>query len=1102
MEYYFDQFSRFAHFFVGHTMQSLIPSLILTIVVAAGLHIIKNIDAATRYRILAAVMAIVIIMPVVTAVAPLDVDLPGFVRGIVVTEKPYKSPAASQMSKMNTPGTVPMLDTQDNSLNANHDVINAPAVGNSPEMAVPLTGIAEHAESITPADSPQNEYSIRQLILEGFPLIALLLWTLVFLVMMFRIVLGYRGLKCLKATVQPLSAEHVRRVAQLTAPLDPHRRITIGQSDRVSIPVSAGFIRPMVIMPFGLMDKLNDRELQAIIVHEMAHLARYDDWTKLAQKILTAVFFFNPAVLWINRRLDLERELACDTVVLDLIDQPRIYADCLTMMIQRNIVPSEPTLVTGAMLSRKQIFRRIEMIMNRKLNLRPLSRGRYAGLMASIIIMSILLFQAAPGLAWPYHPFKLSVFAEVIKEKSDSSTATVFRSEKDDKSQKTTLRDAPLIYSPGDGLWRLLDTAKLLQDLETALEEAEVEALEERLEQPDIYEPAVHTPPAEPLSPEPVIVPDSERGIRKIGDYMVLTPDEANDEFIDSEEGEEYLRALAESNAKFAEKYGEAIEKYYAQRKDEESGELDKADRELARELARAQSEYTVVNDLGDLFGGFSDDHIMINHDDDGSITYEWKQGADRVRVEAEGEFKLNDEDNEIVWMAEEALVEIYERKDGIRQEILIEPGDDGNPVYTYRYNGKTRDFDSDAREWYHQVMLECVRKTGFNAAERAERVYQKEGLDGVLREISDIESDYVARIYFGSVLDNFDLTDDELGRVIKFVTENVESDYEKAELLLTVAAAQKDENVLLEDFVLAVKSLGSDYERRRVLSELSLDSDVSTGVLLGILEIAESMESDYERAQLLMQLSDLRRDDDEFRYALIKAIAAIESDYERSQIIQKLLEDGRADGKIAADVLELIADMSSDYEKSKILIYLAGHSPRDLKLFDAYITVIESMSSDYEVKKSLMALGPFYDLDDSTLLKVIDITDHISSDYERSEILKEMVGEVNRGAHIRRALLQSVDAISSDYESSEILSEIIEKINLTDDDAARDIIIQAEQISSDYEKAKVLSALIPSIRGRGALEDDLADMIETISSDYERNKLYAELYRNTRGKR
>jgi hypothetical protein len=74
-----------------------------------------------------------------------------------------------------------------------------------------------------------------------------------------------------------------------------------------------------------------------ILLHEFAHLQRRDDWTNLAQKLLRTLFFFHPAVWWIEKQLCLERELACDDVVLAKTHNPRGYAECLVSLIEKRM---------------------------------------------------------------------------------------------------------------------------------------------------------------------------------------------------------------------------------------------------------------------------------------------------------------------------------------------------------------------------------------------------------------------------------------------------------------------------------------------------------------------------------------------------------------------------------------------------------------------------------------------------------------------------------------------------------------------------------------------------------------------------------------------
>jgi beta-lactamase regulating signal transducer with metallopeptidase domain len=113
------------------------------------------------------------------------------------------------------------------------------------------------------------------------------------------------------------------------------RRIQLLVSDDVRIPTALGFFRPAVVLPAWTLRDLSPDELNVMLLHELAHLRRWDDWTNLAQKFVKALFFFHPAVWWIDSRLALEREIACDDMVLERTANARTYAASLVSIAEK-----------------------------------------------------------------------------------------------------------------------------------------------------------------------------------------------------------------------------------------------------------------------------------------------------------------------------------------------------------------------------------------------------------------------------------------------------------------------------------------------------------------------------------------------------------------------------------------------------------------------------------------------------------------------------------------------------------------------------------------------------------------------------------------------
>ncbi|MEN3009947.1 MAG: M56 family metallopeptidase, partial [Candidatus Bipolaricaulaceae bacterium] len=81
---------------------------------------------------------------------------------------------------------------------------------------------------------------------------------------------------------------------------------------RVSTPTVVGWRRPVILLPPYLISRLREEELALVLLHELGHVRRRDDWLGLAQELLRALFFFQPAVWFLGRELAVARELACD----------------------------------------------------------------------------------------------------------------------------------------------------------------------------------------------------------------------------------------------------------------------------------------------------------------------------------------------------------------------------------------------------------------------------------------------------------------------------------------------------------------------------------------------------------------------------------------------------------------------------------------------------------------------------------------------------------------------------------------------------------------------------------------------------------------------
>jgi beta-lactamase regulating signal transducer with metallopeptidase domain len=142
------------------------------------------------------------------------------------------------------------------------------------------------------------------------------------------------------------------------------RKVTVLVSHRLEVPTAIGFYKPAIILPAWLLESTPAEELKYILLHELAHLRRRDDWTNLTQKILKALLFFLPSVWWIERRLSLDREMACDDAVLAHSGSPRGYAECLARVAERSFLRRQIALAQAVVGRVRHLTMRVATILD------------------------------------------------------------------------------------------------------------------------------------------------------------------------------------------------------------------------------------------------------------------------------------------------------------------------------------------------------------------------------------------------------------------------------------------------------------------------------------------------------------------------------------------------------------------------------------------------------------------------------------------------------------------------------------------------------------------------------------------------------------------
>jgi len=183
------------------------------------------------------------------------------------------------------------------------------------------------------------------------------------------------------------------------------KNIRILASDSLSAPVATGFLRPVIVLPSCLLHDLSPEEMRQILLHELEHLERRDDWTTLFIRTLRCLLPLSPALYYIEKQLCRERELACDDAVLDQEISPRGYALCLARMAEISMSRRGVSLAPSLLGETSQLTARVSHILGPQNSMQEMARFPLAVSLAAMAMTAsallccpkIVSFRALPS---------------------------------------------------------------------------------------------------------------------------------------------------------------------------------------------------------------------------------------------------------------------------------------------------------------------------------------------------------------------------------------------------------------------------------------------------------------------------------------------------------------------------------------------------------------------------------------------------------------------------------------------------------------------------------------------------------------------------------
>ena len=760
------------------------------------------------------------------------------------------------------------------------------------------------------------------------------LWLVGAMLMLTRLAWSLVHVRRLRRDSTPLETSYQHRFQEWLARTGGPRRIQLCAAENISTPMSLGPVNPLILMPKNFAAQLTDAEFDQVLLHELAHVLRGDNWTNLVQKLAEALLFFHPAVWWTAKRLNLERESACDDWVVTRTGEARPYAACLAKLVEVTAPLPQPILATGIFRGARQISTRIERLLDLRRNRTPYVSRLVLGPALVVLIGAIAVCsQARAVLAGP-----------II--------------------QTTFARIQPVAWA-GAG-----QAATPQPEKQPRTPRVQKQKVEEQLRE---LEEQAGTPQPE------VLTPQSDEQIRALQKRLLELRSERD---LDGQLGEaqRQLLQLQQQNSY------DLLLQDQAHNKELLAGMLaDQASRsEHSFNYQQSNGWWTGLNIRTKGQIEFTDDDADVKSvSPDGYLSIEEHRGWTTRKYEVtptgrrylvNGQSQPIDNDAR-AWLADVLPQVIRDSAIGADtrvKRILKQHGPSGVLDEIDKISS-----DHAKRVYFQELFADgaippdalrrAARQMGREIASDGEKArlfmtvadtYLKDASVRVeyFDAIGTLASDGEHRRVLSTVLEKNGRDKETLLLTLKSAA-RMASDGEKGRLLMEAADAAAFDDSVSAEFLHTVNTMASDGEHGRVLMALMRTSGVGKDTLVLAMKSAGRMASDGEKGRVLIRASEFYSNDAAIRTAFFNAVATMASDGDHGRVLSALLAKSGLDKETFVEIIRSAARMSSDGEKGRVLRQVAAICPADDAVVGALVQAVETISSDGEYRRVMSAM-------------------------------------------------------------------------------------------------------------------------------------------------
>ncbi len=262
------------------------------------------------------------------------------------------------------------------------------------------TTISEKKIPVTPAEIELGNTTVTNAVvsfLNEYSTVIVFVWLLIIAFRFAGLISGLYNIHKIKNRQITDPGEYWNdRLQSLAARLEIKKKVRMFQSGIAKIPMVLGHFKPIILFPVALLATLPQDEVEAILIHELAHIRRKDYLLNMFQHLMEIFFFFNPAVLWVSALIKTERENCCDDIAVAQTGNKRNYINALLSFQEYNMIT--PRYATGFTNKRYYLLQRIKRIIyNNNKTLNAMEKTFLASGLVLAGLLAVAFSQTQPG---------------------------------------------------------------------------------------------------------------------------------------------------------------------------------------------------------------------------------------------------------------------------------------------------------------------------------------------------------------------------------------------------------------------------------------------------------------------------------------------------------------------------------------------------------------------------------------------------------------------------------------------------------------------------------------------------------------------------------